>query len=93
MWAESAGVRVNWQTRPALRTEAFFETVFGFARDGKTNETGIPNLLQAAVIVRSYADEFRLAKPPWPAQRALFVVLALIGELLGYRAHYPEYGG
>lgn len=26
MWAESSGVRVDWQTRPALKTEAFFET-------------------------------------------------------------------
>jgi hypothetical protein len=90
MWAESAGVRVNWQTRPALRTEAFFETVFGFARDGKTNETGIPNLLQAAVIVRSYADEFRLARPPWPVQRLLFTVLAPLGRLLGYSASCPN---
>ena len=31
MWAEEAGVCVNWQTRPALRTEAFFETVFGLS--------------------------------------------------------------
>src|SRR5215218_3312004 len=32
MWAESSGVRVDWQTRPALETEAFFETVYGLAR-------------------------------------------------------------
>ena len=88
MWAESAGVRVDWQTRPALETEAFFETVYGLARDGKINSRGAPNLLQYAVIARSYAGEFRLASPPWPVQRLLFAILAPIGKLLGYRPTY-----
>jgi quercetin dioxygenase-like cupin family protein len=85
MWAEEAGVRVNWQTRPALRTEAFFETVFGLALQGKTDEKGVPNLLQAAVIAEEYADVFRLASPPWPVQKLLLAVLAPLGRLLGYR--------
>jgi quercetin dioxygenase-like cupin family protein len=42
MWSEEAGTRVNWQTRPALKTEAFFETLWGLARDGKTNDKGVP---------------------------------------------------
>jgi quercetin dioxygenase-like cupin family protein len=86
MWAEEAGVRVNWQTRPALRTEDFFETLFGLASEGKTNEKGVPNPLQAAVIARKYADVFRLASPPWPVQRVLFAVLVPVGRLLGYGA-------
>jgi quercetin dioxygenase-like cupin family protein len=89
MWAEEAGVHVNWQTRPALRTEAFFETVFGLAAEGKVNEKGVPSLLQSAVIAQAFADEFRLAKPPWPIQRLLFAVLAPLGRLLGYTARYP----
>jgi hypothetical protein len=89
MWAEEAGVHVNWQTRPALRTEAFFETVFGLAAEGKVNEKGVPNLLQSAVIAQAFAGEFRLAKPPWPIQRLLFAVLAPLGRLLGYTAKYP----
>jgi quercetin dioxygenase-like cupin family protein len=84
MWAEAAGVRVNWQTRPALRTEAFFETLFGLASEGKTNEKGVPNLLQSALIAQQYADVFRLASPPWPVQRLLFTALAPLGRLLGY---------
>lgn len=76
-----------------MKTEAFFEIVWGLAKDGKTNEKGVPNLLQVALIAREYADEFRLASPPWPVQRALFAVLASVGKLLGYRARYPEYGG
>ena len=89
MWAEEAGVHVNWQTRPAFRTEAFFETVFGLAAEGKVNEKGVPNLLQSAVIAQAFADEFRLARPPWPIQRLLFAVLAPLGRLLGYKAKYP----
>lgn len=37
-----------------------------------------------AVVAREYADEFRLASPPWPVQRALFAVLAPLGRLAGY---------
>jgi mannose-6-phosphate isomerase-like protein (cupin superfamily) len=86
MWAEEAGVHVNWQTRPALKTETFFETVFGLAWQGKTNEKGSPHLLHASVIARDYSDEFRLASPPWTVRRLLFAVLAPLGRLLGYRA-------
>ena len=90
MWAEEVGVRVNWRTRPALKTEAFFETISGLSRDAKTGGKGASNLLQAAVIAQSYAEEFRLARPPWPVQRVLFAVLAPLGRLLGHRASYPE---
>ena len=89
MWAAEAGARVNWQTRPALKTEAFFETVWGLAKDGKVNDKGAPNLLRVALIAREYEDEFRLTSPPWAVQRALFGLLAPVGRLLGYRVRYP----
>ena len=92
MWAETDGVRVNWQTRPALQTETFFETISGLSREGKTGGKGTPNLLQAAVIAQSYAGEFRLARPPWPVQRVLFALLAPLGRLFGYRASYALSG-
>ncbi|HEX6710827.1 MAG TPA: cupin domain-containing protein [Rubrobacter sp.] len=91
MWAEAEGVRVNWQTRPAMKTETFFETVWGLSRDGMTGSNGTPNLLQAAVIAQAYANEFRLARPPWLMQRVLFAMLARLGRLFGYRASYPQY--
>lgn len=89
MWAAEAEARVNWQTRPALKTEAFFETIWGLAKDGKVNDKGVPSLLRVALIAREYEDEFRLASPPWAVQRLLFGSLAPIGRLLGYRAEYP----
>ncbi len=82
---------VIWQTRPALETEAFFETVWCLGRQGKTNGQGMPGLLQSAVLMREFADEIRFARPPWTAQRAIFGVLAPVGRLLGHRARlrYP----
>ena len=89
MWAAEAGTRVNWQTRPALKTEAFFETIWGPAKAGKVNNKGVPSLLRVALIAREYEDKFRLASPPWAVQRLLFGSLAPVGRLLGYRAEYP----
>lgn len=64
MRAEKTGARLGWQTRPALRTKAFFETVWGLAKDGKVNGKGVPNPLRAAVIAWEYEQEYRLASPP-----------------------------
>jgi quercetin dioxygenase-like cupin family protein len=90
MWnAGQEEARAVWQTRPALKTEAFFETAWGLARDGQVNERGMPGLLQSAVLMNEYADEFRLAKPPYGVQRALFGVLAPLGRALGRPARYP----
>jgi quercetin dioxygenase-like cupin family protein len=74
---------VRWETRPALRTEEFFEAGFGLAEAGKVNpRTGIPGLLQVAPLAREYSTEFRLASPPWPVQRLALAVLAPLGRLL-----------
>jgi quercetin dioxygenase-like cupin family protein len=90
---DSAG-RVRWETRPALRTEELFETLFGLAADGKVSErSGAPGVLQVAMILNEYGDVFRLAKPAWPVQRMLYALLAPIGRLRGYRPRYPEYAG
>lgn len=47
---------VRVELRPALETEVFFETLFGLARDGKTNAKGIPGLLQIAVAYRELGE-------------------------------------
>ena len=77
--------------RPALRMETLFETLFGLGRDGKTNEEGSPRLLQGAVMLEEFEDEYRLARPPLPVQKTVLAVLAPIGRLLGYRARYARY--
>lgn len=84
-------VHVLVELRPALRTEVFFETFFGLARDGKVTSKGLPHLLQLAVIIRAFRPEIRLATPPPAVQTALFAPLALIGRLLGRRPSYRAY--
>jgi len=80
------------ELRPALNSEIFFETVYGLARDGKTDENGVPSLLQQAVTLNGVnKGEIYLAWPPIPIQRVFLAVLAPVGRLLGYKDHYPRY--
>jgi quercetin dioxygenase-like cupin family protein len=72
--------------RPALRSELFFETLFGLARDGKLNEQGTANPFLMAVVIPIFWNEIRVTNPPEVIQRILFGVLNPIGKLLGYRA-------
>lgn len=71
--------------RPALKSESFFETYFGLARDGKLNAHGMPGTLMLAVMVMAFWDEIRVVSPPPWVQRVLFTVLAPIGRATGYR--------
>jgi quercetin dioxygenase-like cupin family protein len=83
---------VEVELRPALETEVFFETLFGLARDGKTNAKGIPGLLQIAVAYADLGESCsRLSRPPVAVQRLVLTPLAPLGRLLGRRASYPAY--
>jgi quercetin dioxygenase-like cupin family protein len=80
------------ELRPALDTETFFETAYGLARDGKTDENGAYNLLQQAVTLNGInRGEIYLARPPVAVQQALLAAIAPVGRLLGYKDHYPRY--
>ncbi len=80
---------IRFEFRPALRAEEVFETLWTLMRAGKINrKTGAPNLLQGAVLLSEYRDEYVLARPPRPVQMALFGVLAPLGRLLGYRGRH-----
>jgi quercetin dioxygenase-like cupin family protein len=91
--AGSEEARIHWQIRPALDSETLIETVHGLASDGKMKDTGIPNLLQLAVIFRAFNDECQPTMPPRIVQKIVFAILAPIGRLLGYQARYEEYSG
>jgi quercetin dioxygenase-like cupin family protein len=85
-------VRVSVELRPALNSETFFETAYGLARDGKTDENGVPNLLQQAVTLNGInKGEIYLASPPVAVQKVFLAALAPVGRLLGYKDHYPKY--
>lgn len=80
------------ELRPALKSEVFFETVFGLQRDGKfpvEGEKKAPNPFQGALIVTEY--ENYLAGIPIIVRRIFFPPLAFLGRLLGYKASYAKY--
>ena len=86
-------VRMLVEIRPALRMEEVFETTFNLARDGKTDQRGVPkNPLQAAATAWEYSDELRLARPPFAVQKVLLGLLAPVLRLLGYGGRYPKHG-
>jgi quercetin dioxygenase-like cupin family protein len=92
MWNHTTSkTEVNWKVRPALNTEALLETGTGLAADGKVNKTGMPPLLQVALMANYFAPVYRLAKPPYLIQKILFAVLTPIAYLKGYRPTYPKY--
>ena len=77
--------------RPALRTELFFEILFGLARDGKLDDRGMPSPLQLAVLVPAFGEEIRPISPPWPLIRVVSWLLGPLARLRGYRSVYPQY--
>ena len=77
------------ELRPALESEAFFETVFGLQRDGKLSPGKPEAVLYMAPVILAY--ENWAAGPPIPLQKALFSALSLLGRPFGYKSSYPEY--
>jgi quercetin dioxygenase-like cupin family protein len=62
MWNPGPGrARAVWQTRPALKTEAFFEMVWGLAQTSASGEE-MPDPDRAAAMFSEYAYEFRLGR-------------------------------
>ncbi len=81
------------EVSPAERCEEAIRNSFGLARDGKTNQKGMPNLLQAALFAGEFEDVLYFTSPPRAVQKVLFGVLTPIAWALGYRGTYPRYVG
>jgi mannose-6-phosphate isomerase-like protein (cupin superfamily) len=81
------------EVRPALDFEGFLETLHVLIRDGRLAAGGRrANPLLMAVVARAYRREWRLTKLS-PVARAALAVVAMIGRLAGYSAHYSVDGG
>ncbi|GAB3667049.1 cupin domain-containing protein [Halopiger thermotolerans] len=94
IWNEGPDeMRAVIELRPGLELRPFFETMFGLAREGRTNGWGLPGPLQLAVLADEYRDAFAFARIPIPVQRALVRTVAPIGRLAGRRARYDRFGG
>jgi quercetin dioxygenase-like cupin family protein len=85
-------VELRGEPRRLERFEAMISTLYGLARDGKTDAKGRPSLLQAALLGREFDDVIAFTRPPRFVQRLLFWTLAPVARLKGYRAVYSEYG-
>jgi quercetin dioxygenase-like cupin family protein len=82
---------VNWQVRPAINSEHFFETMAGLAADDKTDANGKPALLQAALTVSQFSNVFRMAKPSYTVQKIVFKMLKPFAYIAGYKPVYKQY--
>ncbi len=92
MWNNSdSKTIVNWRVQPAMNTENMLETLLGLATEGRTNEDGVPGLLQAALTANNFADVFRLAKPPFLVQKIIFTILSPVSTVSGYKPVYQKY--
>ena len=67
---------VLWQTRPALRSGEFFAAAYRLAR---------PDLLDQALLARTFRDEFRPVMRPALLAAVAVPVLALVARLTGRR--------
>lgn len=72
--------------------EQFLETVYALGQRHKLGRNGVPvNPLQTIVTLQAIQPAVYVAGLPVFVQRSLFVVLAAIGHLLGYRAWQPAH--
>jgi len=92
MWnATGEKATMLWKVVPAMDTEYLLETATGLARDGRTNDKGMPNILQTALTISRFDNVFRLANPPYIVQRIIFFLLTPIAWLSCYRPVYKKY--
>jgi len=82
---------VQWKVSPALQTDHLLETTAGLANEGKTNRSGMPGILQVALMANKFSSEFRLSKPPFLVQKILFALLTPVAYVFGYRPTYQKY--
>ena len=81
-------VMFHCEIRPALQFESLIETMFGLARDGKTNSKGMPNPVRMAMIARAHRDVIRVAGvPAWMQDLGTLTAMPL-ARMAGYGASY-----
>src|SRR5947209_5808 len=88
--------RVIQFSKPAMSMlvsiEAFLETLYALAQQGKVGKNGLPkNFLQTVVVAQAMHPTTYVAGPPLVFQRSLFGALAAYGRARGYKAYYPAH--
>lgn len=70
------------------RMEDFLVTFYELARAGRTAADGKPSMPQIAASFSQLTDDIRTTIAPWPAQRAMFLVLGPVAKLRGLKPFY-----
>src|SRR3954467_7102700 len=91
MWAD-APARQRWETRPPLKTERFFETLWGLQQDGLLEGDPRKSKLQMALTMRHFRNEIRMTGLP-RAQQAALPVVALVARARGLKPEYAPRDG
>ena len=87
MWTE-APARQRWETRPPLKTERFFKTLWGMQQDGVLEGDPRKSKLQMALTMRHFRDVIRLTSPPGQT----LLALSLIARARGLKPEYEPRG-
>jgi len=91
MWNSSGNSTVvNWKVEPAMNTEDMMATIAALANNGLTNKKGVPKLLFTVLIIKNYAEVFRLPKPPFAVQKIILWVLVPVAYFFGYTNRIKE---
>lgn len=83
-------VRVAHEHHPAGESAAHAQALWTLGLRGKTDVTGVPNVVRFAVIRRTYPGIVYPTTVPIPVQKVVYAVLAPIGRLFGYQPSVPR---
>lgn len=85
-WNASDGeTHMRVQFRPALQTAEFFDVAFALARDGRTDDSGVPRFPERLWLLAAFPAEFRPAGMPALVHRILVRAFAPFGRRLRRR--------
>ena len=86
------GTLIKVYVSDGARFMMMIENLFGLARDGHTNEKGMPDPLQLTMFATEFRDVLVRKRPSVIVQKLLFGVLRPIAVARCYRGTYPQYG-
>ena len=86
--------KVLVEVSPGQGFEEMICTFWGLANAGRTDQKGMPSLLQLVVSGHEFADVVTFTRPPRIIQRLVYVLLAPLARRKGLRGSYcPEFRG
>ena len=86
----SAPARMRVEIRPALQMEELFETTVALAREGRTDNRGMPKPLDLALFMSTFDAEVRAPFAPNGLVRALIAPVSRLARRRGLDARYAE---